>query len=95
MTRKRHTEPSFVSTQYPAAPGSTISSETTIIRNAHSCAFASTERSSFGFVTGAAGRIRLLSQSVVDSYSKLKKHVISPKSRDRLPTAMARFSATG
>ena len=53
-TRNRQTVPSFVSTQYPATPGKTITSETVIIRHAHSYAFASTERSSGGFVTNSA-----------------------------------------
>ncbi len=50
-TRNRQTVPSFVSIQYPATPGRTITSEVAIIRQAHSYAFASTERSSGGFVT--------------------------------------------
>ncbi len=53
-TRNRQTVPSFVSIQYPATPGRTITNETAIIRQAHSYAFASTERSSGGFVTNSA-----------------------------------------
>ncbi len=46
--------PSHESNQWPAIPGRTISSDTTMMREAHWYAIAAGERSSEGVVTGAA-----------------------------------------
>jgi hypothetical protein len=62
--------PSCMSTQYPANPGRTISSDTTMIRDAHWYALAAGERSSVGVVTGHAHNTCVRGEGKATAFSR-------------------------